>query len=334
MTKGPFSLGWSLRWPNKTEKAMLSVQGGLVPLFMRVSWPALKISRRHIFSLMGYGLYVIGLLVFFLYLTFPYQKLQDRLIAFLEQASSCQIRVNESRWLFPVGLFWKGVHFSLQEGFTEELVVDQARAKVYLLPLLRRSVQTDFSMEVGGGKVRGSFSIEKRDGKLHYYFQESAQDVDLQRLSLDIPVKLEGHLRLDLEAAWQDQALIRGSGSGTVELLNVKTSAGSVNGWQIPDLAFGRIALKLGLKDGMLALDEFDAQGPHVEATGNGTMLLRNRWSEGLLNVNAKAYFKEDLRQKFPVLAMLGNGRDPVEVAVKGNLGHPLVSINGMPLNL
>jgi hypothetical protein len=50
--------------------------------------------------------------------------------------------------------------------------------------------------------------------------------------------------------------------------------------------------------------------------------------------LTTKAYVKEDLRQKFPVLAMMGNGRDSIEVVIKGTLGRPTIAINGIPLNL
>jgi type II secretion system protein N len=295
---------------------------------------ALKMPRRYFLTFLGYSLYVLALMLFFLYLTFPHQKLEIRLITMLEQALNCQIRVNQSQRIFPMGLDWKQVHLHPRVGFKSDVVVEQARARVYLLPLLQRRVETDFFIEALGGTVRGSFSVQRRDGKTHYYFQESAQDLELQALGLDIPFKMEGRLKLDLETAWQDQDLLRGSGSGDLELLGIKTTGVLVNGLALPDLSFSRVATKLGLKNNVMTVENFSAQGPHIEATAQGTMLLRNRWSDGLLNLTSKAYVKEDLRQKFPVLAMMGNGRDSVEVVIKGTLGRPTISINGVPLNL
>jgi type II secretion system protein N len=334
MAKDPLSLGWSLRWPNKIEKGVLSTPRGLFNGLGHAALQVLKIPNRYILALLGYGLYILVLLTVFLYLTFPYQKLQNRLISMMEQALSCQIRVSESHWLFPLGLAWKEVHLRPQKGFKEDVVVDQARAKIYLLPLLGQNVQMDFFAEAHGGKVRGSFSAQRRDGKVHYYFQESAQDLELRLMGLDLPFHLEGRLRLDLEAAWQDQELFRGKGSSALELLNVKSSSVSLNGWQVPELSFGRIAVKLGLQSGMVMVENFTAQGPDLEAKGEGTLLLRNPWFEGLLNLTVKASLKEDLRQKFPVLAMMENDREPVEVMVKGTVRRPLMSVNGVPLNL
>jgi type II secretion system protein N len=145
---------------------------------------------------------------------------------------------------------------------------------------------------------------------------------------------MEGRLRLDLEASWQDQDLLRGNGSGDLELLGVKTLGIFVNGMQLPDLSFSRAGARLGFKNNVMTVENFSVQGPHIEATGQGTVLLRNRWSDGLLNMTSKADVKEDLRQNFPVLAMMGNGRDPIEIMIKGTLGRPTISINGVPLNL
>ncbi len=313
---------------------MPATQEGFFPRLGIISLNVLKIPKRYFLVFLGYSLYALALLVFFLYMTFPYQKLEARLIAMLEQALDCQIRVDQSQPFFPIGLNWKQIHLHPQMGFKGDVMVEQARARIYLLPLLQRRIETDFLIEALGGKIRGSFSVQRRDGKMHYYFQESAQDLELQALGLDIPFKMEGRLRLDLEATWQDQDLLRGNGSGDLELLGVKTVGVFVNGMQLPDLSFSRAAAKLGLKNNVMTVENFSVQGPHIEATGQGTVLLRNRWSDGLLNLTSKADVKEDLRQKFPVLAMVGNGRDSVEVMIKGTLGRPTISINGVPLNL
>ena len=309
-------------------------KAGIFNRLGRFGLQVFALQRRHIFLILGYTLYSILMLLFFLYLTFPYRQLETRLISILEQALSCQIRINESRWLFPIGLAWREIHLHPQTGFKSDVEVDQAKARVYLLPLLRRSVQADFFMEAYGGKIRGSFSVRKQDGKINYYFQESAQDLELKAMRLNFPFKLEGIVRLDLEATWQDRDMLRGNGSGVLELLGLKANGVSVRGVQLPDLSFSRMAAKLGLRNGILTVENISLQGPDVQATGQGTLLLRNRWSEALLNLATKAYLKEDLRQKFPVLAMMGNNRDPVEVLLKGTLKRPLVSINGVPLNL
>ncbi|GEM_PF-1726704 len=334
MAKDPSSLGSSLRLPDNIEKAVPLTQTGFFHRLGRISLQALKIPKRHFLAFLGYFLYTLVLLIFFLYLTFPHQKLEARLIAMLEQVLDCQIRVNQSQRLFPIGLDWKQVHLHPQVGFKDDVVVEQARARVYLLPLLNRRIETDFFIEALGGKVRGSFSVQRRDGKMHYYFQESAQDLELQALGLDVPFKMEGRLRLDLEATWQDQDLLRGNGSGDLELLGVKTMGVLANGMALPDLSFSRVATKLGFKNNVMTVEDFSVQGPHIEATGQGTVLLRNRWPDGLLNLTTKAYLKEDLQQKFPVLAMMGNGRGSVEVVIKGTFGRPTISINGVPLNL
>ena len=313
---------------------MSTDRAGFFKRLSRIGLKVFTLKRRQILLVLGYTLYSILMLLLFLYLTFPHRQLEIRLISMLEQTLACQIRVNESQWLFPIGLTWREIHLHPQTGFKGDVVVDQARIKVYLLPLLRLNVQTDFFMEAYGGKVRGSFWVRKREGKINYYFQESAQDLELQAMGLDVPFKLEGRLRLDLEATWQDRDVLRGNGSGTLELLGIKTAGVSLSGVELPDLSLSRIAAKLGLRNGIVTVEDFKVQGPDVEATGQGTLLLRNRWSEGLLNLATKAYLKEELRKKFPMLAMMGNNRDPVEILLKGTFKRPLVSINSVPLNL
>lgn len=291
-------------------------------------------SRRQLGFILGYGLYFLLLIVIFFCLTFPYQKLEGLLVAMLEQALSSEIEVRESRWDFPLGLDWSGVLLQPRTGFKGGVVVDRASAKVYVLPLFRRHVEMEFLVEAYGGKIRGNVSIQQGDGKAQYYFQESAQDLELRAMGLDLPFDLSGRLKLDLEATWQDQDILHGSGTGSLELLNFQTQKGSVGGWEVPALSFGKAAASLTLKNGMVSAEGFNAQGPDLEASGQGTLLIRDPLSEGLLNVALRVSVKEALREKFPVLAMMGDQRNPVEISVKGTLRRPLISVNGVPVNL
>jgi hypothetical protein len=82
----------------------------------------------------------------------------------------------------------------------------------------------------------------------------------------------------------------------------------------------------------MVTIERLDAQGVDLEADGQGSLLMREPWTEGLLNLVARVRLKEGLRDRFPMVGMMGNPDHPLEVLLKGTLRRPLVSINGVPL--
>lgn len=291
-------------------------------------------SRRQVLWALGLLSYALVLILIFLYLTFPYQKAEARLIALLEETLLCRIQVGESERLFPLGLAWRQVSLSPQEGLPGDLRLDHVAAEVRLWPLLSRRVEMDILVRAYGGDAQGLLVAQRRDGKIQYRLEETAQNLDLEALGKDLALGLGGRLRMTLETAWEDENILQSVGAGQIELLEARLQPGRVRGIELPDLPFLRVAGQFQLRNGLLTLQDFQAEGPLVDAMGGGTLLLRNRMADGILNFSADLGVKEELQRKFPLMEMISNGTNPVKVSIKGTIRRPLISVNGISLNL
>ncbi len=291
-------------------------------------------QRRHLFLVAGYGAYCALLLLIFFILTFPYGSLQRWMIHELEKATDASIAVDRFERIYPLGIAWWNVSILHAPDQKRPVELDLVQGRLYLIPLLQGKIEVDTLVEGYGGRLRGGLSLERQGESMRFYTQQTAQEVDLGSLPLGLPFKLRGVAGLNLEAQWLDRGVVRGQASSTVELRAAELSSMVFNGIEIPDLAFSRVLARMTLENGVVKIEDFRAQGSQMEASGSGTFVPRNRPEDGLLNLSIQARVKDEFQRQFPMIGMLGDRMDAIQVTVKGTLRKPLVSVNGMPINL
>lgn len=289
---------------------------------------------KHLLMPILYLVYPLLLFLIFFYLTFPFSKVESRVVSSLEQTLESQVRVGKSQRLFPLGLDWQSVSIYSPDGRQAGIELERVKARVHLLPLIRQRVEVDLLVDAYGGKLLGTLRIQRQGDEIQYHFQQSVQDINLQSIAQNLPFRLKGQAKMEAEARWQDPTLRGAAGTGQVEFLNVRAEQASFRGINIPDLSFVRIVTRLGLRNGLLSIKEFTAQGPLMEVRGRGTLHLRNRWSDSVFNVSARIYTQEELRAELPLISMMGNDQEPINVMIQGTWQRPQVSVNGIPFRL
>ena len=291
-------------------------------------------SRRRIFSVLAYLSYGVVLVLVFLYLTFPFGKIDALLTSKMGEVLACRIQVGESERLFPLGLAWREVSVDSCRDLEGRLRIDRVTAQVHLLPLFSRRIEIDILTHAYGGEVRATLEAQRREDHIQYRLKKTGRDLDLEAIGSDLALGLKGRLQFDLETSWEDQDLERAVGFGDVELLEAELQAVSIRGIEVPALPFLRIAARLNLRNSLVTLQDFRAEGSFIEAAGRGTVLFRNHWSDGILNLTSDIQVKEAFRQRFPLAGLVSGGQNPMKVIIKGTLRRPVVSVNGMSLNL
>jgi len=94
--------------PSQTKSSSPKVKVGTWRHWRAITLRVSKLQRRQVVFFLGYVLYAVSLLALFLFFTFPADKLQARLVTLLEGSLASQIEVKETRWLYPIGVAWKG----------------------------------------------------------------------------------------------------------------------------------------------------------------------------------------------------------------------------------
>ncbi|HSG04828.1 MAG TPA: type II secretion system protein GspN, partial [Nitrospiria bacterium] len=143
--------------------------------------------------------------------------------------------------------------------------------------------------------------------------------------------EVNGTLRIaSLEHAWINEKWRLGEGKTVVEISNilVKVSSPQVSEF---DLSIDRIKGEIGLKGGMGGLEDISATGTDFDLVGSGTLLLRPRFSESLLDFNSRLTLKTP-KGPLAYLSLLASPGGSLDLSIRGPLQRPTPYINGQPL--
>ncbi len=289
-------------------------------------------NRFVVLSVLGYTLFALLSLFLFLYLTFPYEKFQKRVLAIIEENTSIRIKVEEGGLRFPFGIQWQGVHFFLSPNLERDFFTsDSIEAEVEPFPLLKRIVEIPLSVHAIGGEFNGRLSIEQREKEIQYLLEGKGSDLDLKRLNLrgmGLKEGIEGILKGEIKSGWTGRNFLRGEGflyfeSSDVRLKNIGSPI--VGGFTLPEAFFSKITGRINLKDGVGHLDNLLATGPEVEVSGSGNILLKEALPESLINLSFNLHLRGPLAGNL-------QSKGPLRLSVRGTLRRPLFYINEIPV--
>jgi type II secretion system protein N len=276
----------------------------------------------------AFYLFCLGL---FGYLTFPWDRLRDRLIAEFERAqpkrgSSQPQRLEidhlDSYWL--TGLSVKGARvimpphadttsfkssaaaFTSGDGAKEGpprpsvIEIEEAHARVQILPLLLGRVRVSFWASVFGGDVSGVVPVGKSGGDV----QIEAANVELGRVEplvemLGLPLSGTVSAKLDLSAP--DGKFNKASGALELTAKDVIVGDGKtkIQGLiALPEARLGELTLSAEAKEGALKVTKMAANGTDLELEGDGKINVREPWNSSTADLYVRFKFTDAYRTK------------------------------------
>lgn len=269
--------------------------------------------RSIILQIVAYILYAVVAFAVFLYVTFPYDLLQQRLVEWVSQAG-VQLTMAPLRPTFSPGVRTRDVRLVVDQlNSTTALVhLQTLRVRPEWLALLSRKMQAHFVAELYSGRV---------EGEVHYTHLEGAPLWDMKARFADVDVAQYPFVRKD------DKAFIRGRLSG--EAIVTLTSDGQLQdgtfnlrvqpmtlagapGWQLQlqheiacDILQGE--LKTTLKQGgNVALT---CQGKDLAIDARGTVGWKSPLPESQLSLRWQIHSEEAYKSELDLLAALARKR-------------------------
>jgi len=275
--------------------------------------------------------YVFCLLVFG-YLTFPYDRLKDRLIAEFDLAQQkrggsapqrLEIDSLDAYWISGVEV--KGARLILppaESGVTRRsslgsdalagkdkadapkptvIEIDEAHARVKILPLLLGRVRVTFWGSLFGGEIEGVAPIGKSAGAV----EVEVSGIDLSRVTplsdllSGLPVHGTVAAKLELEAP--DGKFNKANGSLELTATDVSVSDGKtkIQGLlALPEAKLGDLTLSAEAKDGVLKVTKLSANGVDIELAGDGKFNVREPWQLSSADVYLRFKFQDAYRTK------------------------------------
>jgi len=250
-------------------------------------------------DVIGYPLFYLFCLAIFVPVTFPYDKVKERVVSSFnaDQRSSggqqeLQIEGLSGYWL--TGVRMTGV--TLLSAPSEpgkpptKLAIDSATVRYAVLPALIGHSDLGFDAEAFGGEVSGSFDVNGKDKSL----DATIETVDLGKVAplvelLGVP--LEGKLGGSVHLALPEGRLSKATGQVSLESKGTSVGDGKAKikgALALPKLEVGTISIAADAKDGVMKLMKFAAGGKDLELQGDGRVTLRERVTDSLWDVQVR----------------------------------------------
>jgi type II secretion system protein N len=283
---------------------------------------------------LAYPAFYLFCLGVFGYLTFPYDRLKDRLIAEFERAQSkkastqtqkLEIDKLTSYWFTGVEVSGARLILPPEQGARRGagallgagggakdkadapkpsvIEIEEGHVRVRLLPLLIGRVRLDFSARVFGGEVEGVVPVGKSGGKV----EVEVSNVDLSKVEPlaealgGIPLSGTVSAKLTLEAPGGKFNKADGSLELTLADLVVSDGKTKIQGLiELPPARLGELTLSAEAKEGVLKVTKLSAPGPDIELEGDGKINVREPWNNSIADLYVRFKFADGYRTKTP----------------------------------
>jgi type II secretion system protein N len=260
-------------------------------------------------GIVGYPLFYMVCLMLFSSLTFPYDKLRERIVASFNVqshpgSSQQELQIDGMGGYWVSGVRMKGVRLltaSAEPGKAPSKVeIDEATVRYSLLPLLIGSSDINFDLVALGGEISGSYEAEGKDKSVDV----SLESIDLGKISplvqvLGVP--LEGKLGGSVRLKMPEGKASKGTGAVSLEAKDVAVGDGKakIKGTiALPRVDVGAIVFAAEAKDGVLKITKLVAGGKDVDVQGEGRITMRELATDSLCDAQLRFKINDAYRGK------------------------------------
>jgi type II secretion system protein N len=290
--------------------------------------PTLNLSprARQILKWAGFVAFYLFSLLVFGYLTFPYQRLGDRIV---QEFNSRQTGPEPMRLkLGDMSSYWfngveadditltslAGPDEQGKPGKPKVLKIDTAHASVSLLRLLIGTVHVNFGADAFGGELSGYTSTSDEGRQLEI----ELEDLDLGQAPLFgdiVGLPLSGKLVGTIELLMPEQKLSKADGKINLKVTDLAAGDGKAkirDTIALPRLEAGELTLDAEAKTGQVRITNLAANGPDLKLDSEGTLRLRDNFDSSMLSLTISFKFQERYTNKSELTkSLFGSGTIP-----------------------
>jgi type II secretion system protein N len=261
----------------------------------------------------GYPVFYVFCLFFFFSVTFPYDKLKERIVTTFNaqqrgSSSPQELQIDELDSSFVTGVKAKGVKLispstDPTKGPTE-IKIDEARARISLLSLLVGNKDVSFKIEAFDGVIKGNYAESSKERSIEVNF-EGVDMSKIDAISANVGFPLDGRLNGNITLQLPEGKASKGNGNinlevkdmfaGNAKELTVKTPLGP---FTLPRLKVGQFTVTGEAKDGVLKLTKIGSSGGDVDVVGDGRVQMREIATEAHLDASLKFKVNDAYRNK------------------------------------
>jgi len=236
---------------------------------------------------LGYSAFFFFMLVFFIFLTFPYQASKKQIENQINQGlpSHLSIEINKLRYAFPLGVKISDIKVINVKQRTELIRISKAKLKlpIHALPFLpMKRITLSYWFQLYGGSISGSLKLQPNSTSAANLIL-SGLDVSIKSITLSriIPqaksygIMLKGELKGALSIKNKNGPLQQGSGTLKLRLSNAGLKPSNILGFfQLPAITFKNAKAELIIDKGIVHIREEDLliQGDKLNLSATGTV--------------------------------------------------------------
>jgi type II secretion system protein N len=261
----------------------------------------------------GYPLFYTFAFWFFAYLTFPHDRLRDRLVAEFNARQTgekpLRLEVEDTSWYWLTGIEAEGVKLtSIAPAPSEEgkaakpkvVTLDELHVRASLLRLLIGTLHMSFGADAFGGTITGVTS-DADDARSIEMEIEDVSVADLPILGEAVGLPLTGTLAGTVDLRLPEAKLARGEGKIDLKISGITVGDGKAkirDAIALPKLDAGELVLDAEATNGRLKVNKLTAKGTDIEFIADGAIRLRDPFESSLAELSVRFKFADSYTNK------------------------------------
>jgi len=275
-----------------------------------MTWPFAWAETLKFKGPLGWGLASLACFIVFLFLTFPYGPLQNRLLNEFNRASGWEVRAADWSVGLPAAIEWRDV---LLAGPTLGTIpLEAVRTTVGVFQALLGRLVLDYAVQLpgvaqaGAGRATGSLTAASWSLRGPVEVKGHLQQMDLAAVLK--PYVTRGMVQGDFTHRWDsaqgDNAALKGEGTVKIDIKDLVVERIAAGTSSIPSLTFGRIQAALACRDAACDVTELKGDGVDGSFTAQGRMMLRQPLQLSLLDLTVTVVPGAGFAQKAASLSL------------------------------
>jgi type II secretion system protein N len=281
---------------------------------------------RQILKWVGYVAFYLLSLFVFAYLTFPYNRLGERITLEFNSKQTgpkpMRLKLGDMSSYWLNGVEAEDITLTSPSDPDEQgkpmkpkvLKIDSAHASISFLRLLFGTLRVSFGAKAFGGELSGATSNTDEGRQL----EVDLEDLDLGQAPLFgdiVGLPLSGKLNGTIEFLMPEEKLSKADGKINLKVSDLAAGDGKAkirDTIALPRLDAGALTLDAEAKTGTLKITKFSADGPDLKLDSDGTLRLRDVFDSSLLSLNISFKFQERYTNKSDITkSLFGSGTMP-----------------------
>lgn len=259
-----------------------------------------------------YTIYIIGAVIFFLYVLFPAETLKQYIAYRLTQGNpSVKVTIDHLRAALPPGVKLYDITVSHRNAAIVDL--DSLKITPSIFSILGSNKRIAFFGDAYSGQIKGTAEVDEETQPQKIEVDAELSEVQIQRIST-----LRSFIEHKLSGQLNGAVIFKNMGRDQTATGNFSITDGRIDFAQPvlnqKFLAFKDIDADLVLKNQELFIKRCSLKGSQMDATISGTISIDNRTGSNRLNVNGT------MKPHHVLLASLGKNM-PVNLIPRGKAG-------------